>query len=77
MGGGVGVVVLLSGLMYGDDGRCPHCCTLPVSRACTVYARVSCFTTLAPRQVLMQIAANSRSFSLYAKLGFEVKYGGF
>lgn len=27
------------------------------------------------QQVLMQIAANSRSFSLYAKLGFEVKKG--
>lgn len=49
----------------------------PVSRACTGFPRVSCFVTLAPRQVLMQIAANSRSFSLYAKLGFEVKGGSF
>ena len=30
---------------------------------------------LASRQVLMQIASNSRSFSLYAKLGFEVQGG--
>lgn len=44
-----------------------------VCRACRFSPHVFYLVPLASRQVLMQIASNSRSFSLYAKLGFEVQ----
>lgn len=67
---GFGSVLVLFDLTCGGDYHSNLTCVLFLRSLPRLKCAHAC---LALRQILMQVASNSRAFSLYAKLGFEVR----